>query len=66
MKLNSKIQVAAISAVAVFALSAPVAASSIEIGSTAPPLQLTAADGSQRSLAASDGSKVLIFYRGLW
>ena len=66
MRLNLMIHLAAISAVAAFALSAPAAASSIEIGSTAPPLELTAADGSQRSLAASDGPRVLIFYRGLW
>jgi len=66
MRVKSIIQLAAVSAVAAFALSAPSAASSIEIGSTAPTLELTAADGSQRSLAASDGPRVLIFYRGLW
>ncbi len=37
-----------------------------EVGSAAPPLELKAADGNIRSLAASDGPKVLIFYRGLW
>ena len=66
MRVKSIIQLAAVSAVAAFALSAPSTASSIEIGSTAPTLELTAADGSQRSLAASDGPRVLIFYRGLW
>ena len=66
MRLNLMIHLAAISAVAAFALPAPAAASSIEIGSTAPPLELIAADGSQRSLAANDGPTVLIFYRGLW
>lgn len=66
MRVKSIINLAAISAFAAVALAAPAAASSIEIGSTAPPLELTAADGSQRSLAASDGPRVLIFYRGLW
>ena len=66
MRVKSIIHLAAISAVAAFALPAPAAASSIEIGSTAPPLELTTADGLQRSLAASDGPRVLIFYRGLW
>ena len=66
MRVNSIIHLAAISAVVAFAMPALAAASSIEIGSTAPPLELTAADGSQQSLAANDGPKVLIFYRGLW
>jgi len=36
------------------------------VGSSAPPLELAAADGSHRSLATIDGPRVLIFYRGLW
>ncbi len=36
------------------------------VGSAAPELSLAAADGSSRSLAAIEGPKVLIFYRGLW
>jgi len=66
MKVKSIIHLAAISAVAAFSLSAPAAESSTQVGSTAPTLELAAADGSQRSLAASDGPRVLIFYRGLW
>lgn len=41
-------------------------AQTLEVGSPAPPLELTAADGSLRTLAAVDGAAVLIFYRGLW
>ncbi|MDX2437543.1 MAG: hypothetical protein QNL88_10900 [Acidobacteriota bacterium] len=37
-----------------------------DVGSAAPALELTAADGSSRSLAAAGGPRVLIFYRGLW
>jgi hypothetical protein len=36
------------------------------VGSAAPPLELTAADGRRHSLATGDGPKVLVFYRGLW
>jgi hypothetical protein len=66
MRMSSTIRLAVVTVVAAFALPAPAATSSIEIGSAAPALELVAADGSQRSLAASDGPKVLIFYRGLW
>jgi hypothetical protein len=52
---------AAAAAVPAFA-AAPVP----KIGSVAPALDLPAADGSRRSLAAIDGPRVLIFYRGLW
>ena len=38
----------------------------VEVGSAAPELKLPAADGTSRSLAAADGTTVLIFYRGLW
>lgn len=38
----------------------------VEVGSPAPDLELSAADGSSRSLAAADQTMVLIFYRGLW
>ena len=38
----------------------------LEVGSKAPPLELSAADGSSRSLAEIDGPRVLIFFRGLW
>jgi len=37
-----------------------------EVGAAAPELQLTAADGSTRSLATAAGPTVLVFYRGLW
>jgi len=38
----------------------------LQVGTKAPPLELSAADGSSRSLAEIDGPKVLIFFRGLW
>ena len=38
----------------------------VEVGQTAPELKLPAADGTLRSLAAADGTTVLVFYRGLW
>ena len=38
----------------------------VEVGQAAPELKLPAADGSSRSLAAADGTTVLVFYRGLW
>jgi hypothetical protein len=38
----------------------------VEVGSAAPELKLPAADGTSRSLAASEGTTVLVFYRGLW
>ena len=38
----------------------------LAIGKPAPELELSAADGTSRSLAAADSSTVLIFYRGLW
>ena len=36
------------------------------VGSAAPALQLPAAGGGTKSLAAADGTTVLIFFRGLW
>ena len=42
------------------------AAPVIEVGSKAPELDLTAADGERRSLTEVDGPTVLVFYRGLW
>jgi len=48
------------------AVPAAAGSPSLDVGSAAPPLQLAASDGSSRSLAAIDGPKVLIFYRGLW
>jgi hypothetical protein len=66
MRVNSIIHFAAISAAVALALPALAATPSIETGSTTPPLELTAADESHCSLAAKDGPKVLIFYRGLW
>ena len=50
------------------AVASPVLAGGPElaVGSAAPPLGLTAADGSRHSLADGDGPRVLIFYRGLW
>jgi hypothetical protein len=50
-------------AVAIPAISGP---PSLAVGSAAPGLELAATDGSSRSLAAIDGPRVLIFYRGLW
>lgn len=38
----------------------------LEVGQAAPELKLPAADGSSRSLAAADGTTVLVFYRGVW
>lgn len=51
------------------AISLPVLAADgpgLEVGDAAPNLNLPAADGTSRSLAASEGVRVLIFYRGLW
>jgi hypothetical protein len=50
------------------AVASPVQAGSpvLGVGSAAPPLELTAADGSSYSLGTGDGPRVLIFYRGLW
>ena len=66
MKLNSIARFAWLGVMAAVAL--PLFAGSLlpAVGSAAPPLALAAADGSSRSLAASDGPRVLIFYRGLW
>lgn len=55
-----------LAAVASTALPAAAGSPSLDVGSAAPQLQLAAADGSSRSLAAIDGPRVLIFYRGLW
>ena len=55
-----------LAAVASTALPAAAGSPSPEVGTAAPPLQLAAGDGSSRSLAAIDGPRVLIFYRGLW
>ena len=41
-------------------------APAVEVGHAAPELELPAADGTSRSLAAADGTTVLVFYRGLW
>jgi len=38
----------------------------LEVGGPAPELKLPAADATSRSLAAADGTTVLVFYRGLW
>ncbi len=38
----------------------------VEVGRAAPELKLPAADGTSRSLAAAEGTTVLVFYRGLW
>lgn len=38
----------------------------VQVGQAAPELKLSAADGTSRSLAAADGTTVLVFYRGLW
>ena len=38
----------------------------LAVGKPAPVLELSAADGTPRSLAAVGSSTVLIFYRGLW
>jgi len=38
----------------------------VEVGHAAPELKLPAADGTSRSLAATDGITVLVFFRGLW
>jgi 3-deoxy-D-arabino-heptulosonate 7-phosphate (DAHP) synthase class II len=38
----------------------------VEVGRAAPDLELPAADGTSRSLAAADGITVLVFFRGLW
>jgi len=53
-------------AAATFALTAAAGSPEPEVGFAAPALELAAADGSSRSLAAIDGPRVLIFYRGLW
>ena len=45
-----------------FAAESPV----VEVGQVAPELKLPAADGSSRSLAATDATTLLVFYRGLW
>jgi peroxiredoxin len=50
------------SSISAIAAEAPV----VEVGHAAPELKLPAADGTSRSLAAADGTTVLIFYRGLW
>lgn len=52
----------AMSSISAIAAEAPV----VEVGHAAPELKLPAADGTSRSLAAADGTTVLIFYRGLW
>jgi peroxiredoxin len=41
-------------------------APAVEVGHAAPEIELPAADGTSRSLAAADGTTVLVFYRGLW
>ena len=41
-------------------------APAVGVGHAAPGLKLPAADGTSRSLAAADGTTVLVFYRGLW
>jgi hypothetical protein len=51
-----------ISSFAATAADAPV----VEVGAAAPELKLPAADGTSRSLAASESITVLVFYRGLW
>lgn len=63
-KLSSRLIVLA--ATAALAISAPAASQTLEVGAGAPPLELAAADGTSRSLAAANGPIVLIFYRGLW
>ncbi len=56
----------ALTAVTTVALSVAAGSPQPEVGFAAPALELAAADGSSRSLAAIDGPRVLIFYRGLW
>jgi hypothetical protein len=53
-------------AVATTAVSVVAGSPAPTVGTAAPELNLEAADGSSRSLAAIDGPKILIFYRGLW
>jgi peroxiredoxin len=65
MRMNSLAGFMVSTAVAAAGLTAS-AGSLPDVGSAAPPLQLAGADGGSRSLAATDGPKVLIFYRGLW
>jgi hypothetical protein len=65
MKMKS-IAGVVLAAVASTALPAAAGSPTPEVGTAAPPLQLSAAEGSSRSLAAIDGPRVLIFYRGLW
>lgn len=66
MRVNSIALCFALAAAATLASPASPGTSPLAVGSAAPPLELTAADGSRRSLVAGDGPKVLIFYRGLW
>ncbi len=66
MNMNSMARFVLVGLAATAAFSASAGSPLLEVGSVSPPLELSAADGSQRSLAAIDGPRVLIFYRGLW
>ena len=66
MKMSSTARLVLLAAVTTIGLPALAGTPMAEVGSAAPPLELTAPDGSRHSLAAADGPRVLIFYRGLW
>ena len=66
MKLISLARFAVLMAAATLPIPVFAASPALEVGSAAPPLELTAADGRQRSLAEIEGPTVLIFFRGLW
>ncbi len=66
MRTKSIIQVALLAAAIAIVPTVSAEPPPPSVGSEAPPLELQGADGSSRSLAAIDGPRVLIFYRGLW
>lgn len=64
-KIGLKARLGLVALMATVAFSAS-GSSLPEVGSAAPPLDLKASDGTSHSLAAIDGPRVLVFFRGLW
>jgi hypothetical protein len=66
MSMKSLVRFVLLTAAAAAAVPAFASTPMPEVGSAAPSVDLPAADGSRASLAAIDGPRVVIFYRGLW
>jgi len=66
MNMKSLTGFVLLAAAAIPAIPAIAAQPVPKVGSAAPALNLPAADGGHRSLAAANGPTVVIFYRGLW